>query len=106
MTDAPLGGHAAVAERSSYRVVVAGGGIAGAEALLALCEPGGDRVSLTLVEPRAELQLTALEPGAAFGMGDAGRLPISEVGAAAGAVVVRDTWIASIPASRAPHARR
>jgi sulfide:quinone oxidoreductase len=72
-----------------FRVVVAGGGIAGLEALLALRELAGERVSLTLVEPREELTVRALAPGVAFGAGEAGRLRIDEVAGAAAAGVVR-----------------
>ena len=72
-----------------FHVVVAGGGIAGLETLLALQELAGDRAALTLVEPRAELALRALEPAEPFGAGEAGRLPIEEIAAAAGARVVR-----------------
>jgi len=92
-------------EDSTFRVVVAGGGIAGAEALLALRELGGDDLSLTLVEPRAELRLTALEPGAAFGTGEAGRLPIRAVASAAGADVVRDALESVDAEQRTIHTR-
>jgi len=73
----------------SLRVVVAGGGIAGLEALLALHDLAGDRVSLTLIEPRTELVLHALEPAQPFGAGEAGRLGIDEIAVATGADVVR-----------------
>jgi sulfide:quinone oxidoreductase len=72
-----------------FEVVVAGGGIAGLEALLALRELAGDRVSLTVVEPRSELALHALEPAEPFGAGTAGRLPVAEVADLARAHVVR-----------------
>jgi sulfide:quinone oxidoreductase len=75
--------------RQPFNVLIAGGGIAGLEALLALRELAGDRVALTLVEPRTELVVRALEPAEPFGAGQAGRLPIAEVATAAGAHVVR-----------------
>jgi NADH dehydrogenase FAD-containing subunit len=75
--------------RAAYRVVVAGGGIAGAEALLAVRELAGDLIALTLVEPRGELRLHVLEPGAAFAIGDAGRLRVADIASAARAEVVR-----------------
>jgi sulfide:quinone oxidoreductase len=59
-------------ERSQpLRVVVAGGGIAGAEALLALRELAGDLVSLTLVSPNDELVLPALMVAEPFALGHA-----------------------------------
>jgi NADPH-dependent 2,4-dienoyl-CoA reductase/sulfur reductase-like enzyme len=72
-----------------FRVVVAGGGVAGLEALLALHELAGEHVRLTLIEPSPEVVVHALEPAASFDAGAAGRLPIGEVAAAAGAHLVR-----------------
>jgi sulfide:quinone oxidoreductase len=72
-----------------FRVVVAGGGIAGLEALLALHELAGDQVSLTLIESRTELVLHALALAEPFGNGKAARLQIAEVAAETNAVVVR-----------------
>jgi sulfide:quinone oxidoreductase len=71
-----------------FHAVVAGGGIAGLETLLALHELAGDSLALTLVEPRSELVLRALEPAAPFGAGEAGRVSIDDVAATAGAQVV------------------
>lgn len=75
--------------RTPFHVVVAGGGIAGLETLLALRELAGDRVALTLVEPRRELVLRALELAEPFSAGEAGRLDVGEVAAITGADVVR-----------------
>lgn len=83
-----------------FRVVVAGAGIAGLEALLALRELAGDRLALTLVEPRTELVLHALEPAEPFGAGRAGRLSIDEVAAFVGADVVRCALEAVDPLGR------
>jgi sulfide:quinone oxidoreductase len=74
---------------SSLGVVVAGGGIAGLEALLTLHDLAGDRVSLTLLEPRTELVLRALEPAEPFGAGEAGRLEVEEIARATSAEIVR-----------------
>jgi sulfide:quinone oxidoreductase len=54
-------------------VVVAGGGIAGVEALLALRELAGDRVALTLVSANDELVLPALSVAEPFALGHAQR---------------------------------
>jgi len=72
-----------------FHVVIAGGGIAGLETLLALHELAGDSLALTLIEPRAELVLRALETAGPFGAGEAGRVSIDDVAATAGAQVVR-----------------
>src|SRR6476619_3182492 len=74
-----------------FHVVIAGGGIAGLETLLTLHALAGDSLALTLVEPRAERVLRALEPAARFGAGEAGRVSIDDVAATAGAQVVRST---------------
>ena len=71
-----------------FHAVVAGGGIAGLETLLTLHELAGDSLALTLVEPRSELVLRALEPAAPFGAGEAGRVSIDDVAVTAGAQVV------------------
>lgn len=55
---------------SGFRVIVAGGGVAGVEGLLALAEMAGDAVDLTLLAPGEEFAIRALsvrEPFAAHG---------------------------------------
>jgi sulfide:quinone oxidoreductase len=61
------------------RVVVVGGGIAGAEVLLALRELAGDRVSLTLVSPGEELVLPALTVAEPFALGHAQRYSLADL---------------------------
>lgn len=61
------------------RVVVVGGGIAGAEALLALHDLAGDRVSLTLVSANDELVLPALTVAEPFALAQAQRYPLSDL---------------------------
>jgi len=61
------------------RVVVVGGGIAGAEVLLALGDLAGDRISLTLVSPGAELVLPALSVAEPFGLGRAQRFSLTDL---------------------------
>jgi sulfide:quinone oxidoreductase len=60
-------------------VVVAGGGIAGVEALLALRELAGDRVSLTLVSLNEELVLPALSVAEPFALGHAQRYALGDL---------------------------
>jgi sulfide:quinone oxidoreductase len=59
------------------RVVVVGGGIAGAEALLALHELAGDRAQLTLVTDGDELVLPPLSVAEPFALGHAPRYPLA-----------------------------
>lgn len=63
----------------SERVVIAGGGFAALEALIALRRLAGDRVQLTLVTPDPELfyrPLSVVEP---FGLGEAPRFDLAEI---------------------------
>jgi sulfide:quinone oxidoreductase len=85
---------------SPLHVVVAGGGIAGLETLLALHELADERVAMTLVEPRSEVVLHALELAEPFSAGEAGRLAVDEVAAIAGADVVRSAVEAVDPNRR------
>jgi sulfide:quinone oxidoreductase len=67
------------ASQRRLRVVVVGGGIAGAEALLALHDLAGERVELTLVSSGADLVVPALSVAEAFSLGAAQRHPLSEL---------------------------
>jgi sulfide:quinone oxidoreductase len=74
----------------ALRVVVAGGGIAGLETLVALRGLVGHRVELTLVEPGDELTIRALEVFEPFGVGHPRRYPLVELAADLDARLVRD----------------
>ena len=87
-------------ERSQpLRVVVAGGGIAAAEVLLALRELAGDRVSLTLVSPSDELVLPALSVAEPFALGHAQRYPLAELLTRAGGDLIAESLAPSMPPS-------
>jgi sulfide:quinone oxidoreductase len=72
------------------RVVVAGGGIAGLETMVALRALVGHRVALTLVEPEDELTIRALEIFEPFGVGHPRSYPLAELAADLDADLVRD----------------
>jgi sulfide:quinone oxidoreductase len=78
-------------DRRRLRVVVAGGGIAGLETMVALRGVVGGRVDLTLVEPRDELTIRALEIFEPFGVGHPRRYPLAELAADLDARLHRDT---------------
>ena len=83
---------------TSAHVVIAGGGVAGLEALLALQALAGDRVDLTLVSQHdsfIDRPMTVAEP---FGFGSAARHSLPELVAEHGADFVRDTVVAVHPA--------
>jgi sulfide:quinone oxidoreductase len=72
------------------RVVVAGGGIAGLETLVALNGLAADRIAPTLIAPEAEFTLRALDVFEPFGLGRPARYPIGELASELGAGWHRD----------------
>lgn len=73
-----------------HRVVVAGGGVAGLEAVLALHALAGDRVEVTLLEPSSELVDRPMLVARPFAAGHAARHSIAMVLAPTGATQVCD----------------
>jgi sulfide:quinone oxidoreductase len=72
-----------------HRVVVAGGGVAGLEALLALHALAGDRVELTLVSPTPDFIYRPLAVAEPFCLGHQRRTPLAEATRATGAAFVQ-----------------
>jgi len=66
-------------------VLIAGAGVAGLEAALALRAVAGDRVSVELVSPEAEFVYRPLAVAAPFGVGEVRRFPVRRLAEAAGA---------------------
>ena len=75
--------------QKSHRVVVAGGGVAGLEALLALHALAGDRVELTLVSPTLDFVYRPLAVAEPFALGTARKTPLSEAARTAAATLVQ-----------------
>jgi sulfide:quinone oxidoreductase len=71
-----------------FRVVIAGGGVAGVEALLALHALAGDRVELTLIAPTPDFVYRPLAVAEPFALGTARRTPLADAARAAGAALV------------------
>jgi sulfide:quinone oxidoreductase len=82
-----------------WRVVVAGGGIAGIEALLGLSALGEGRLQLSLVTPGDHLTLQPHAVGEAFGGGPSPTLPLADVARELGARFIRDAVAAVRPNS-------
>lgn len=61
------------------RVVIAGGGVAGLETLLALRDLAGDRVALSLITPEAAFAYRPMAVGEPFGRGRAQRIALGDV---------------------------
>ena len=70
------------------RVLIAGGGVAGLEALLALRDLAGDRVELTLLSPEAEFVYRPMAVAEPFGRGRADRHPLADIAADARADLI------------------
>src|SRR5690242_8523145 len=79
MTTAPL------------RVLVAGGGVAGLEALLTLHALAGDRVELTLADARPDFVYRPMAVAEPFARGRAGRYPLAGIARDVNARLVEDT---------------
>jgi sulfide:quinone oxidoreductase len=73
-----------------FRVLIAGGGVAGLEAAFALRELAGDRVALTILAPADEFVYRPMAVGEPFTAGWASHHSLGELAAAAGADHVRD----------------
>ncbi len=80
---------------AGYRVVVAGGGVAGLETVLALRALAGDRVSVTLLAPDAEFVYRPQAVREPFALGAADRYDLREIVADLGAEHVADrlSWV-------------
>jgi sulfide:quinone oxidoreductase len=82
----------------SYRVVVAGAGVAGLEAVLALRRLAGERLEISVIEPNGELTYRPLSVAEPFGAGRVSRFPLGDVLDLVGARHHRD-WIATVDAT-------
>lgn len=75
-------------------VVVAGGGMAGVEAALALREFAGERASVTVVDPGRRFAIPASATGSAFGISPAVDVSLARVIARTGAALRRSHLVA------------
>jgi sulfide:quinone oxidoreductase len=75
------------------RIVIAGGGIAGIEALLALHDLGEAQLELTLIAPNPDFVLRPLAVAEPFAAGHRQRVPLAEVASEVGATLHRDTVV-------------
>jgi len=85
-------GGRAVSSRS-MDVVIAGGGVAGLEALLALHAMAGDSVRLTVVAPDPEFSYRPLAVAEPFALGHAHRVPLSRFAEETGAELIVDAVV-------------
>ncbi len=72
------------------QVVIAGGGVAGIEALLGLREVAGDRVELTLIAPQPDFTYRPMAVAEPFAVGLARTVPLAQLAADTGARLLGD----------------
>jgi sulfide:quinone oxidoreductase len=76
------------------RVLVAGGGVAGLEAILTLRELAGDRVELTLADDRPDFVYRPMKVAEPFARGHATRHPLADIARDVGATLIADAVVA------------
>ncbi len=81
-------------------ILIAGGGVAGLEALLALHDIAGDRVRITLLAPDPDFTHRPLAVAEPFGLGHAQRVPLRDLTDPVGAELVLDAVVAVDDAAR------
>jgi len=75
-------------------IAIAGGGVAGLEALLGLHALAGDRVSLTLIAPEPDFSYRPMAVAEPFALGRAHRVPLRSVTEATGAELIQAAVVA------------
>jgi sulfide:quinone oxidoreductase len=81
-------------DNEQTKVVVAGGGVAAIEAMLALRDLAGDRVAITLVAPQQDFVYRPLSVGEPFALGKALAMPLATVARDVGAELRQDALAA------------
>jgi len=81
-------------------IVIAGGGVAGLEALLGLHDMAGERVRLTLIAPQPDFSYRPMAVAEPFALGHAHRVPLKRFAEEAGAELVQDAVIGVDDAAR------
>jgi len=86
-------------------IVIAGGGVAGLEALLGLRAIARNHTRLTLIAPDPDFSYRPLAVAEPFGLGHAHRVPLSRIADDAGAELVLDAVVGVDDAAREVHLR-
>ena len=81
------------------RVLIAGAGMAGLEAALALRSCAGERAVVEMIDPGARFRMAATATGRAFGVGTGVNLPLHPLVARAGATLRHGRLVAVNPAA-------
>jgi sulfide:quinone oxidoreductase len=81
-------------DNAHTNVLVAGGGVAAIEAMLALRDIAGERVSMTLVAPQRDFHYRPLSVGEPFALGRALSIPLATIARDVGADVIHGSLAA------------
>ena len=92
-----------VSPRSPLNVLIAGGGVAGVEAALALRDLAGDAVSVTLLSPEADFVYRPMSVREPFSYAGARHYPLDKIAADTGAQLIRDSFAWVEPSERIVH---
>jgi len=92
-------------ETSSPRVVIAGGGVAALETLIALRDLAGDRLDITLVAPEASFIYRPMTVAAPFAVGHANHYELARIAAQFDARLVQDAVAEVAPEEQAVRTR-
>lgn len=84
-----------MSDAKTFRVVIAGGGVAALEAALALREFAGSRVNVQLLAPNAEFSYRPMSVGEPFAYAPADHYPLAEIAADIGVELIVDefAWV-------------
>ncbi len=86
-----------------FNVLIAGGGVAGLEAALALRDHAGEAVGLTLLSPEADFVYRPMAVREPFAYGAAARYPLDSIATDIGAELLADAFAWVEPAARVAH---
>jgi sulfide:quinone oxidoreductase len=92
--------HAPARWAAPGAVVIAGGGVAGLECLMALRDLEGDDLRIVLVSPADDLAYRPLEVAEPFALGRVRRYPLAPIAADFDAELVRDAVVEVLPGER------
>ena len=93
----------AMAGSSRFRVLIAGAGVAGLEAALALSDLAGERVAVTLLAPNAQFSYRPMTIAEPFAFAAAQHRTVAVVAADAGAELVAESFAWVDPAAKVAH---
>jgi len=96
----PRRARASSVDAMSFRAIVAGGGVAGVETVLALHDLAGDRVEVVLVSEEPAFRVRALATATPFSAGHVLERPLSELAELSGARLRIDRVERVVPAER------